>query len=266
MERSDKRVKGRTEDKGNVKTEDKEKVRGIENLKAITALFICLELCIYFIFMIIDVTGIGNFTVSSYLKFIGIILCLLYTLVSFNTSKDKKDQLLLTAALIFTVTADLFLLIYDFYLAGVITFCIVQMLYMLRINRWEENRNHSITFVKKIVRNILVILAIIIILLFFPITWEVLTIASIIYFIGILGNMSDSLRIAKKSKKRKRCLFAIGLVLFVLCDINVGLFNLIQVSTVSNGWMQIIYNFAAIAMWMFYLPAQVLIALSQNNR
>lgn len=258
MERSEKRVKGRVE--------DNEKVGRSVNLKFITTLFICLEFCIYFIFMIIDVTAIVNYTVSSYLKFIGIILCLLYTLISFNTSIDKKDQLLLTAALVFTVTADLFLLIYDFYLAGVITFCIVQMLYMLRINRWDENRNLSITLVKKIVRNILVIIAIIIILLFFPITWEVLTFASIIYFIGILGNMSDSLRIAKKSKKRKHCLFAIGLVLFVLCDINVGLFNLIQVSTVSNGWMQIIYNCAAIAMWMFYLPAQVLIALSQNNR
>ncbi|MFA7367435.1 MAG: hypothetical protein WC008_03885, partial [Bacilli bacterium] len=60
-------------------------------------------------------------------------------------------------------------------------------------------------------------------------------------------------------------LFALGLVLFVCCDIFVGLYNLssyVQVGEIVNTINTSGIDFA----WGFYLPSQVLIVLSLNER
>ena len=49
--------------------------------------------------------------------------------------------------------------------------------------------------------------------------------------------------------------FALGLTLFAGCDICVGLFNVLPAASP-------LYFPASIGMWLFYLPSQVLIALS----
>jgi hypothetical protein len=54
------------------------------------------------------------------------------------------------------------------------------------------------------------------------------------------------------------------MVLFLLCDINVGLFNLSDFITPSPAY-NIIYSISSILMWTFYAPSQVLIALSVEN-
>jgi len=46
----------------------------------------------------------------------------------------------------------------------------------------------------------------------------------------------------------------IGMVLFLLCDINVALYNIL-----NEG---LFYNISSISMWLFYLPSQVLLSLS----
>ena len=50
-------------------------------------------------------------------------------------------------------------------------------------------------------------------------------------------------------------MFAIGLLLFTCCDICVGAWNL-----------GLLPGFTRIGMWLFYLPSQVLIVLSQEER
>ena len=49
--------------------------------------------------------------------------------------------------------------------------------------------------------------------------------------------------------------FALGLTLFVGCDTCVGLFNVLPAGSP-------LYFPASVGMWLFYLPSQVLIALS----
>jgi TRAP-type C4-dicarboxylate transport system permease small subunit len=51
-------------------------------------------------------------------------------------------------------------------------------------------------------------------------------------------------------------MFAWGLVLFLCCDLCVGVFN--QSALFSDA----LYAAAKFGMWLFYLPGQVLIALS----
>ena len=49
--------------------------------------------------------------------------------------------------------------------------------------------------------------------------------------------------------------FALGLTLFVGCDVCVGLFNVLPPGSAP-------YFAVSVGMWLFYLPSQVLIALS----
>ena len=55
---------------------------------------------------------------------------------------------------------------------------------------------------------------------------------------------------------RRLRLFSLGLTLFLCCDICVGVFNS---PGIAPGWLE---HFSGIGMWLFYLPGQVLIALS----
>ena len=55
---------------------------------------------------------------------------------------------------------------------------------------------------------------------------------------------------------RRWRLFALGLTLFVGCDVCVGAFNSPGLAPAGA------YQFAQVGMWLFYLPSQVLIALS----
>ena len=51
-------------------------------------------------------------------------------------------------------------------------------------------------------------------------------------------------------------LFSWGLLLYFCCDLCVGVFNAAQL------FPRPLFQFAQVGMWMFYLPGQVLIALS----
>ena len=56
--------------------------------------------------------------------------------------------------------------------------------------------------------------------------------------------------------------FLIGLILFLLCDINVLLFNLSSYINVSSQMYAVLQIASTVLMWAFYLPSQVLIVLS----
>jgi len=94
------------------------------------------------------------------------------------------------------------------------------------------------------------------------IEFDWLVIISVLYFVSIVLNVRDAVWVAYKTKSLKTIIFAIGMVLFLLCDINVLLFNISDFVAIDSALFSNVYAFAAIAMWMFYLPAQVGIAIS----
>ncbi|MFU0826710.1 MAG: hypothetical protein ACFWTJ_04100 [Lachnoclostridium sp.] len=237
--------------------------------KNITKVYLILQLLLYVSFLYIDMVKKTSYDLSADLKFAGIILCFFYTLILSGYQWNKIDVSLLKLALFFTLISDYFILMLDIYLPGVLTFCAVQSIYLIRLGFWrkqedlalQQNRALRHMIAKKFARNIIISFFLILCIYFFM-GIDVLTGVVCFYFVSLLCNTVDSVILAMKHGIKYEVWYALGMVLFMLCDINVGIFNLSDYIAVSSYWYKSLYNFAAVAMWLFYLPAQVLITLS----
>lgn len=190
-------------------------------------LFIILESIIYIVFIALDIINVY----SSFIKYLGIILCLIYVL-----SNNKKDYYLSS---FFTLIADLFLLMLDsYYYIGILFFIVVQYRYASIINKLNSKYTKSFSIIR------LSICIFGIIVLFITNNLSLTNAFVIIYFSNLLLNAFQSI-------STKNILLILGLFLFLGCDICVGIHN------ISNG-----KTIADILMWIFYLPSQVLISLS----
>ncbi|MDO4940698.1 MAG: hypothetical protein Q4E33_03280 [Erysipelotrichaceae bacterium] len=199
-------------------------------MKALKKIFIILETIIFLSFIIMDINNID----SSYLKYTGIILCFIYNIVSKNV--------ILSLALLFTLISDYFLLLTNNHiLIGLLTFIIVQLLYMYFLSTKNINNLYSIRI------GLYLLLTIICIIL----KTNLETILALLYFSSLVMNTICSYQ------NKKLLIYSIGLTLFIGCDINVGLHNIMNVGT--------IYQIATIMMWIFYLPSQVLISIGGNK-
>lgn len=201
-----------------------------------------IEILIYGCFLWMDITNSGN---SMSLKYAGIILCLCFALYF---AKDKNGYLI-TAALLFTAAADYFLLILNrHYIYGVLLFIPVQILYMARL--LNVSRKHIIIeVILRIALPCLLFLALSAVP--HPDNWKWLNLAVSIYFCNLFINGIKSFV----------CLglhpFSIGLLLFICCDVSIGL----RMMTLHG----VLYYLFSVAIWAFYLPSQVLITLSVST-
>ena len=94
---------------------------------------------------------------------------------------------------------------------------------------------------------------------------EGLVIASVFYFVCISTNVFTAFSVAgMEPKSRGNLIYAIGMLLFLLCDINVGVFNLSGFISLPEHLYELLYSASSILMWTFYAPAQVLIAISSR--
>lgn len=189
--------------------------------------FVLLESLIYVSFIVFDLLKID----STYIKYLGIVLCFLFAF--FNKKKYR------TISMFFTLIADLFLLVLNKnYEVGVASFIIVQTTYM-----FFEKYLDSVYFNKFIyIRFTTILVGTIILYLTSNLT--LLNELVLIYFSSLLFNTIYSYSI-------KKIILALGLTLFVCCDICVGIHNI----NVAN-------NLATFLMWFFYLPSQVLIVMA----
>jgi len=216
-----------------------------------TGIFLCLEGILYAGFLALDLTG-QRPGWSAALKYASILLCFAF---AWRRARDT-DGRLVTAALGGTLTADLFLLVLDrWYLAGVTAFCVVQGLYLLRIRRLRAGNRGAL-------RSSLAWRAGLVLAFWGALAWldtlEPLTVLTALYFSQLLANTAESLTLG-----RKWALFSGGLILFVCCDLCVGLHNLPAFLPGTDGG--VLSAFAQVGMWLFYLPSQVLITLSAGK-
>jgi len=231
-------------------------------------LFVLLQALLYGAFLIMDLTG-SSIDLSNTIKFSIIILCFCYALF-YRKGADKSITFCLQTALFFTVVSDLFILILDYYFYGVLTFILVQQLYGIRLIMAQriaiKDRVASLmlrTLCMCLIFEAGIAGIICIVLQHLGVVMDRLLIASIFYFICILTNVITAVSAAFKSNKVKGdVIFAVGMFLFLLCDINVGLFNMSGFLPMSESLYKVIYSYSSILMWIFYAPAQVLIALS----
>lgn len=194
------------------------------------------------------------------------------------------QDLFLQAGLFFTVISDLFILILDYYFYGVLVFILVQQFYSIRLAMknaalkpsilkpgiWKSGRSRSgsnifLPYLKRLLFQSIASGILFLALLICELSVDRLLVASVFYFVCILCNTFSSIRLANRDRSDKgNLLYGLGMLLFLLCDINVGLFNLSGFINLPKDIERVIYSYSSILMWTFYAPSQVLIALSKH--
>lgn len=208
-------------------------------MKFWSKIILFIQLLLYIIFLYLDIKGEGSH-LSSKLKFISTLLCLILVLLSRDSWYDERDGRLVSLALSFTVLADVILLFTVEFHIGIVIFCVTHLLWLHRYGVDLLAPGAILAFA---VMGSLIIKS-----------YELrLVVLALIYGILII-----SVTIAAKKSElpipAKRLAF-VGMVLFLLCDVNVFLFNALESGNT-------LYYYVSVGMWLFYLPSQVLLALS----
>jgi len=199
---------------------------------AVTAIFLAVEVLLYGAFLSLDLTGRGSQTIG--FKYAALLLCLLYALLCALRGGDR----LVFPALLFTAGADWFLLRNVRLTLGLCLFLVVQTIYLLRLRRLGAGSSLWLRSMLALALGLAVTALGML---------SVLNLLVALYFSQLLSNTI-------LAWSARRWLFAVGLTLFVCCDVCVGMYNL-----------GILHSFAAVGMWLFYLPSQVLIVLSAKE-
>jgi hypothetical protein len=239
---------------------------------------VCSLVILYLAFLALDFFG-GPVIVSSTIKFTTIVLCLMLTVARTLCYQASVDRVLLNVAFVFTVIADVFLLFRTDFQYGVIAFCIVQLIYfyrmfsLLRHTLRMENRVHRrrqekgfLNFLLHIAIRIVVSALIILVLQFNGFVLDILLLVSVFYFVNFVGNLIFLILLSSKrhymNGQIRYGLFFLGMVLFFLCDIQVGIYNLPSYLSNESKILDILVQISGIGMWACYLPGQVAICLS----
>lgn len=203
----------------------------------LAAPFLWAEGALYAVFLALDLTGRGGQTVP--IKYAGILLCLGFAALCALRGGDR----LVPPALALTACADWFLLVRnDRYALGVALFLCVQAVYFFRLRRAGEGGGYFLRSALALGAEFGVCalgLA------------SGVNLLAALYFSQLLSNAALAWALTGRPWRR----FALGLTLFAGCDVCVGLFNVLPQGSP-------LYPAASLGMWLFYLPSQVLIALS----
>lgn len=211
------------------------------------------------VFLFLDLTRVGD---STWIKFAGICLCFLSSLTGLSTLED----MLVTFALAFTVAADWFLLVRDdHYTLGISLFIMAQLLYACRLYRLRGKGPWGWGLALRLLAlapSLFLLLSVVLsqrgasspvlvpfALLLYAAPGSLTVFPALSYFVNLCVNTAEAFTLGRSGRR-----FALGLLLFVCCDICVGAWN--------TGLLP---GFTRVGMWLFYLPSQVLIVLSQEQ-
>lgn len=192
------------------------------------------------------------------LCFSSVALAALFALLA---ARKNKCSALTVLGLIFTVCADVFLVLLTEgdKLVAMYFFSIVQLLYFVRVLIENKNgktrRKHVVFRIEALFTAFIVTLAVL------GDSADALSIISVLYFANLLVNIVFSFINFKRAP-----IFAIGLLLFAFCDILVG-FSMLDLY-ISVSETSIIYRLTHTEInliWAFYVPSQTLIALSTKS-
>jgi len=174
-------------------------------------------------------------------KFAFVAVCFMLALFSRVKCISVKDWGLLSCGLFFTLCADYFLVLHNRHLAGVAVFCFVHVAYIVR----------AVGFEKRMILPLGAAAGV----------WAgALAAGSVVLLAGLyacLFGVNLFVNIKNRRTGINYYLVVAGLILFALCDVSVGLFNL-------SGYVGLPQYFSGAFMfiWIFYLPALVLLAIS----
>jgi hypothetical protein len=157
----------------------------------------------------------------------------------------RSDALLSRAALLCTLAADFFMLIARSDVWGLAFFIAVQIIYHFRCLP-KEKRSLPLLI------QLALCLAALSALLFAK--TPIVTLLAAIYGICFLFSVAAAIRFRKRWPMPNQILMPLGMILFFLCDINVGLYNVFSYQPIFR-----------VLFWIFYLPSQALLAVSAKR-
>jgi len=219
----------------------------VKNKILLATPFLAAEIVLYGLFLAEDFWGasVGD---NVLLKYTTVMLAFLFSAITFLLfdRQNFKDGLLLVLSLALTMTADLFLLVLDdHYIVGVVVFFGAQLCHFARIERnkiWLVVSLSARVVLSATIMGVLAALK----------EASALKLVVAVYFVWLVSNFFENvvaIFVAKtRAERRKHIVLSVAFLLFLGCDLSVGLANL--------------YGVAGEFEWLFYTPSQVLMALS----
>ena len=195
---------------------------------------------------------------NDFLSVSAIALCFAFALLFLEKGTDTA---LIQAALFCTLMADICLIILQprKQLLAMLFFSAVQICYFILL--WKNQRKYKGFHL--VFRGFISLTALFLTAAVLGEKADPLSLVSLFYFANLLLNVIFSFADFKKNR-----LFAVGLLLFLLCDICIGLSEMsagyipIKEGTLLYAVIHPGFNLA----WLFYIPAQTLIALSLADK
>lgn len=215
-------------------------------VKVSAVLFVALEIILF------PMIQIPPADISAAASYVAISLVALFAAVIF---RGEQDGHFIRLGILFTLFADFFLvLLDDRLLEGVLCFIVVQGCYFIYLLVREDR-----TFVRRLNVYSRIALSLILVIATFLVLGmdtDALAVASVIYYGNLILNMVFAFLRFREEK-----LFAIGLALFAMCDLCIGL-DVLFSSYLNSDVLSAIFSFPYMNVsWVFYQPSQVLIGL-----
>lgn len=237
--------------------------------KKILTIIIIIYLILYISFLFIDLKyGSIENSYSYLIKYSCIVLNFIIALFIGNCGYGKRDSLYLIIALFFTLLADFTLIFIGNYTLGVLFFCIVQLSYIKRHSRRIKDKRGNVIFVSMFFTvNLLIVFTINNVSPLYLKGIDIkLLLAVLIYFTLLTTSLIRAFSVLHDNyyNRTTKYFISIGMLLFFLCDINVGLYNIFQYDYIFLKEYTF-KNTTGFLIWFFYAPSQLLLALSGYN-
>lgn len=214
-------------------------------------LFILIETTIFILFSLIDV-GVHISLDTTITKYVGMIFIVIFEGHLFK--KIRSINLIYMFASILTLGADYCLLVKgEYYELGVSIFICVQIFYCRYLYKINNKENFKIILITYLSIFAILLTAELVLHMF-----SVLNLLVIIYFPLLITNFIYSLVMTIKHFSIVNLLMTIGLFLFIMCDLNVGLSSIDYIYETNYK----LFDFACMSIWFFYFPSQVIMQTS----
>lgn len=235
-----------------------------QNLR-IRKLFWLSEGILYLWFMLADLTDSVWLIPSDWLKYFAMVLNMAMALYLF--AKEQGSGFLLGAQLLI-LPADFILLFFDEYAwAGILFFMFVQICYYLQLRAvfaQYTRRNHYQADLGLACLAVLLWVTLWLLMKSAGFFVNGVVLLAALYIVMFSVNVVLSVIEAVRFQQDSGILMAAGLILFFLCDIHVGLVFLVPDFAPGSAAYWYGTHVAGLAMWLFYLPGQVLLVTSSG--
>lgn len=220
-------------------------------LRICTAAFVALQVVLFPLIQLLP----GK--ISAIFSYTSIVLVGLYALV---TIRGERSGHILRLGILFTLFADYFLVLSDdSELRGVLCFCVTQVCYFVYLLVAEERTRVRIyNAVSRVALSVALVAVAFIVL---GDGTDALAIASVLYYGNLVANV-----IFAFLRFREERTFAIGLLLFSMCDLCIGLDVLFDSYLELDFASSFFYGAHHNLPWVFYQPSQVLIGLRLGEK